>query len=66
MGVDILWFMPITPIGIEGRKENAKQMGSYYAVRDYKAFNPDYGTMQQWKAFVQQAHFCSAGSQYGI
>ncbi|HRD58443.1 MAG TPA: alpha-amylase family glycosyl hydrolase [Ferruginibacter sp.] len=56
MGVDILWFMPITPIGIEGRKENAKQMGSYYAVRDYKAFNPDYGTMQQWKAFVQQAH----------
>ncbi|MFT3980810.1 MAG: alpha-amylase family glycosyl hydrolase [Ferruginibacter sp.] len=55
MGVEILWFMPVTPIGIEGRKQNAQQMGSYYAVRDYKAFNEDYGTMEDWKAFVKQA-----------
>lgn len=55
MGVEILWFMPITPIGIEGRKENKNQMGSYYAVRDYKAVNPDYGSMTDWKNFVQQA-----------
>ena len=55
MGVEILWFMPVTPIGIEGRKENEKQMGSYYAVRNYTAFNEDYGSMNDWKAFVQQA-----------
>jgi glycosidase len=55
MGVEILWFMPITPIGIEGRKENEQQMGSYYAVRNYTAFNEDYGTLDDWKAFVKQA-----------
>ncbi len=56
MGVEILWFMPITPIGLEGRKMTEKDMGSYYAVKDYKAFNPDYGTMDDWKAFVKHAH----------
>ncbi|MBC7866179.1 MAG: alpha-glucosidase C-terminal domain-containing protein [Gloeobacteraceae cyanobacterium ES-bin-316] len=56
MGVEILWFMPVTPIGIEGRKQTTKDMGSYYAVRDYKAVNPDYGTMDDWKAFVNEAH----------
>ena len=55
MGVEVLWFMPITPIGLEGRKMNEKEMGSYYAVKDYKAFNPDYGTMDDWKAFVKKA-----------
>ncbi len=56
MGVEILWFMPVTPIGIEGRKMDSTQLGSYYAVRDYKGFNEEYGTMQDWKNFVQQAH----------
>lgn len=56
MGVEILWFMPITPIGLEGRKMTEKDMGSYYAVKDYKAFNPDYGTMADWKSFVKHAH----------
>lgn len=55
MGVEVLWFMPITPIGLEGRKMSEKEMGSYYAVKDYKAFNPDYGTMDDWKAFVKRA-----------
>lgn len=56
MGVEILWFMPITPIGLEGRKMTEKELGSYYAVKDYKGFNPDYGTMDDWKAFVKHAH----------
>ncbi len=56
MGVDILWFMPITPIGIEGRKANETQLGSYYAVRDYKAINPEFGTMSDWKELVKHAH----------
>ena len=56
MGVEILWFMPVTPIGIEGRKASSKDLGSYYAVRNYTAINEDYGTMNDWKALVQQAH----------
>jgi alpha-amylase len=56
MGVDILWFMPITPIGIEGRKMTGNDLGSYYAVRDYKAVNPEFGTMADWKALVKHAH----------
>src|SRR5678816_4449194 len=56
MGVEILWFMPITPIGIEGRKMTGNDLGSYYAVRDYKALNPEFGTMADWKALVKHAH----------
>lgn len=56
MGVEILWFMPITPIGIEGRKMTEREMGSYYAVRNYRQVNEDYGTMADWKALVKQAH----------
>ena len=56
MGVEILWFMPITPIGIEGRKMTANDLGSYYAVRNYTAVNEEYGTMDDWKALVNEAH----------
>jgi alpha-amylase len=56
MGVEILWFMPITPIGLEGRKMTEKDLGSYYAVKDYKGFNPEFGTIDDWKAFVKHAH----------
>ena len=56
MGVDILWFMPITPIGKAGRKADESQLGSYYAVRDYKAINPEFGTMADWKSLVNYAH----------
>ena len=55
MGVEILWFMPITPIGVEGRKMTEKDLGSYYAVKDYKGFNPEFGTMDDWKTFVKNA-----------
>jgi len=56
MGVEILWFMPITPIGMEGRKGMESEMGSYYAVKDYYAVNPDYGTMKDWITLVKHAH----------
>ena len=56
MGVETLWFMPITPIGIEGRKMTPAEMGSYYAVRNYKAVNEEFGTMKEWKALVKTAH----------
>ena len=53
MGVQTLWFMPINPIGKVDRKG---VMGSYYAVSDYTAINPEFGTMDDWKAFVEHAH----------
>lgn len=56
MGVEVLWFMPITPIGITNRKMNSKELGSYYAVRDYKGINPEFGTMADFKALVKKAH----------
>lgn len=53
MGVDILWFMPITPIGEVNRKGS---MGSYYSVKDYRGVNPEFGTMEDFKNLVVQAH----------
>lgn len=53
LGVDILWFMPIHPISQEGKKG---ELGSYYAVKDYKAFNPEFGTIDEFKALVKKAH----------
>ncbi|MEP7255034.1 MAG: alpha-amylase family glycosyl hydrolase [Ferruginibacter sp.] len=55
MGVEILWFMPITPIGKAGRKMTEKDMGSYYAVKNYKGFNEEFGSMDDWKNFVKSA-----------
>lgn len=53
MGVEILWFMPVTPISFEGRQGS---LGSYYAVADYTAINPEFGTLDDFKNLVQQAH----------
>ncbi len=56
MGVEILWFMPLTPIGFENRKMNSTELGSYYASRDYTSLNPEFGTMEDWKELVKHAH----------
>ena len=53
MGVDILWFMPITPISLEKRQGT---LGSYYACSDYKAINPEFGTLADFTALVKKAH----------
>jgi glycosidase len=53
MGVDIIWLMPIHPIGERNRKG---ALGSYYASKDYYAVSPDYGSMDDLRAMVQQAH----------
>jgi glycosidase len=53
MGVQTLWFMPINPISKTDRKGS---LGSYYAVSDYTAINPEYGTMDDWKELVKTAH----------
>lgn len=56
MGVEILWFMPITPISVKGRKMNESELGSYYAVQDYKAINPEFGDMSDFVSLVKNAH----------
>lgn len=53
LGVTILWLMPIHPIGQEKKKGT---IGSPYAVRDYYAINPDYGTKDDLKRLISEAH----------
>lgn len=53
LGVNILWLMPINPIGVKNKKGS---IGSPYAVRDYYAINPAYGTKADLKRLVHEAH----------
>ena len=53
LGVTILWLMPIHPIGQEKKKGT---IGSPYAVRDYYAINPEYGTKEDFKRLIAGAH----------
>jgi len=70
LGVKIVWVMPINPISkikrkatdgrftseIEDENERNKYLGSYYSVSDYKAINPEYGTLEDFKNLVKTAH----------
>lgn len=67
LGVDIVWLMPVHPIGEVNRKGGENQnnvlvqpgsasLGSPYSVQDYTALNPDYGTWEDFDAFVSTAH----------
>ncbi len=53
LGVKILWFMPLHPIGEENRKG---PLGSYYSVQDYLKVNPEFGTMDEFKQLVRKIH----------
>jgi glycosidase len=53
MGIDILWFMPITPISLDVRQGT---LGSYYACSSYVEINPEFGTLNDFKALVVEAH----------
>ncbi|MBC7937728.1 MAG: alpha-glucosidase C-terminal domain-containing protein [Rhizobacter sp.] len=53
MGIDIIWLMPIHPIGIQNRKGF---MGSYYSVKDYYGVNPEFGTKEEFKTLVKKIH----------
>jgi glycosidase len=52
-GADVLWLMPIHPIGVVNRKG---LLGSPYAARDYRAINPAYGTAEDFRALVDAVH----------
>jgi glycosidase len=53
LGVDVLWLMPIHPIGVKNRKE---PLGSYYSVKDYLNVNPEFGTLDDFKALIVKSH----------
>lgn len=64
MGVDILWFMPIHPIGEERRKDDyvgdqrpeGEVLGSYYSIKDFFGVNPEFGDDEDFQAVVDKAH----------
>jgi 1,4-alpha-glucan branching enzyme len=70
LGVDILWFMPVFPIGSLNRKasqtvlaeeisnteEREKYLGSYYAIKDFMDINPEFGTKEEFTKLVAKIH----------
>lgn len=53
LGVDVIWFMPIHPIGEVNRKG---PLGSYYSIKDFKDVNPEFGDMYDFKSLVNSIH----------
>lgn len=53
MGVQVLWFMPVTPIS---EKDRHGKLGSYYATQNYDTINPEFGTVEDFKALINEAH----------
>ncbi len=70
LGVKVIWLMPMYPISVKNRKatggkdvadiedpeERKKYLGSYYAISDYTAVNPEHGTMEDFDELVAVAH----------
>src|SRR4029079_7154297 len=53
MGVQVLWFMPVTPIAQKNKKG---VLGSYYAASDYTSVNPEFGTLDDFRILVRESH----------
>jgi len=53
LGVNVLWLMPIHPIGEKLRKGT---LGSPYAVKDYYGINSEFGTTNDFRRLVKEAH----------
>jgi glycosidase len=53
MGVKVLWFMPVTPIAQKNKKG---VLGSYYAASDYTSINSEFGTLDDFRILVHEAH----------
>jgi glycosidase len=70
LGVKVIWLMPVYPISMKRRKatpdlsiedikdpeEKKKYLGSYYAIADYTATNPKFGTLNDFEKLVKTAH----------
>ena len=53
LGTDIIWLMPIHPVGVEGKKGS---LGCPYSISDYRAVNPEYGTIDDLRHLVDRIH----------
>ncbi|KYP14675.1 alpha-amylase family glycosyl hydrolase [Flavihumibacter sp. CACIAM 22H1] len=53
MGIEVLWFMPVTPISQKQRKGT---LGSYYASADFFSVNPEFGNLDEFISLVEEAH----------
>lgn len=53
LGIDVLWIMPIQPIGVKERKGS---LGSYYSINDYETVNPEFGTDEDFKNLIKKCH----------
>lgn len=53
MGINIIWLMPVQPIGVVNRKGS---LGSYYSVKDYLKVNPEFGTDKDFRSLVKAIH----------
>lgn len=53
LGVDIIWFMPIHPIGEKNKKG---ELGCPYAIKDYRNINSEYGSLEEFKHLVNEIH----------
>lgn len=53
LGTDIIWFLPIHPIGV---KEKKGSLGCPYAIQDYRGVNPNYGTREEFEKLVEEIH----------
>lgn len=53
LGVNIIWLMPINPIGEKGRKG---KLGCPYSVKDFRAINPEYGSKEDFRKLVKAIH----------
>lgn len=53
LGTDIVWFMPIHPIGIKNKKGD---LGCPYAIKNYREVNPEYGSLEDFKRCVEKIH----------
>ena len=53
LGANVIYLMPIYPVG---KVKASGELGSPYAVQDYKAVNPDFGTLKDLQTLVEEAH----------
>ena len=53
LGVDVVWLMPIHPIGQLNKKGT---LGCPYSIRDYRKVNPEYGTLSDFQRLIETAH----------
>ncbi|MBP5163041.1 MAG: hypothetical protein ILP16_08710 [Spirochaetales bacterium] len=53
LGTDMIWLMPIHPIGVEGKKGS---LGCPYSISDYRSVNPAYGSLDDFRHLVDSIH----------